>query len=164
MTLTTSHRLLPLLATLLLAGCVLEPKETASERRRLDRAAAVYELAVDRRDLPDIPSPASAPDLLRRAFLANGDLESAYFEWKAAMAQIPQVATWPNAMLAPSFSYMFSGGRMKSWDRTTLGLQFDPSENLELPFKTSKRGEIAYANARAAGARFREAKFRLQRQ
>src|SRR6185503_3989396 len=46
----------------------------------------------------------------------------------------------------------------------TATLQFDPSENLELPFKTSRRGQVAFASARAAGAKFREAKFRLQRQ
>src|SRR5205814_2675078 len=58
----------------------------------------------------------------------------------------------------------FSSEKIKSWDRTTVGLQFDPSENLEFPVKTSKRGQIALSNARAAGARFRETKFRIQRQ
>ncbi len=153
-----------ILATSLLAGCVLAPKESSRERDRIATAGIPYEPPPDKRDVPELPSPASWRNCLQRAFLANGDLEAAYFEWKAAMAQVPQVATWPNSMLAPSFSYLFSGGQMKSWDRTTLGVQFDPSENLELPFKTSKRGEIAYQNARAAAAKFREAKFKLQRQ
>ena len=157
-------RLAPATLALFLGGCVLAPKGTAPERDRVAQAGGTYEVAAEKRNLPDVPSPADWRAVLQRALLANGDLEAAYFQWKAAMSQIPQVATWPNAMLAPSFSYMFNGENMKAWDRTTLGLQFDPSENLELPFKTSKRGQVALANARAAGAKFREAKFRLQRQ
>ena len=157
-------RLVPVALALFLGGCVLAPKAAAPEHERVNEAGRPYEVAAEKRELPDVASPANWPDVLQRALLANGDLEAAYFEWKAGMAQIPQVASWPNSNLAPSFSYLFNGENMKAWDRTTLGLQFDPSENLELPFKTSKRGEVALANARAAGAKFREAKFRLQRQ
>lgn len=157
-------RFLPASVALLLSGCVLAPKETAPERQRLEQTGKPYETVAEKRELPDVPAPAAWRDVLHRALLANGDLEAAYFEWKAAMAQIPQVASWPNSNLSPSFSYMFSGENMKSWNRTTGTLQFDPAENLELPFKTSKRGQVALANARAAGAKFREAKFRLQRQ
>ena len=147
---------------MLLTGCVLAPKETRDEKARLDRAGEMYQS--EQRDLPELPSPSTWRNVLERALLANGDLEAGYFEWRASMAQIPQQATWPNSMLAPSFSYLFSGENMKSWDRTTLGVQFDPSNNLELPVKTSRRGRMALANARAAAARFREAKFKLQRQ
>jgi outer membrane protein TolC len=145
-----------------LTGCVLAPRETRDERAKLDVAGEPYRR--ERRDLAELPTPATWRDVLQRALLANGDLEASYFEWRAAMARIPQQAAWPNSMLAPSFSYLFSGGNMKSWDRTTLGLQFDPSRNLELPVKTSKRGRMALAEARAAAANFRETKFRLQRQ
>src|SRR5439155_13037355 len=127
---------------LLMSGCVLAPRETRQEQRRIDHAWSS-------RKAPELPAPATWRDVLERAMLSNGDLEAAYFEWKAAMARLPQVASWPNSNFAPSFSYMFSGERLKAWDRTTLGLQFDPSENLELPFKTSKRGQIALAEARA---------------
>src|SRR5256885_4068124 len=48
---------------------------------------------------------------LFRSFLANGDLEAAYFDWAAAFARIDQAANWPNSNLAPTFSYMFSGDR-----------------------------------------------------
>ena len=147
---------------MLLAGCVLAPKEAREEKARLDRAGETYQS--ERRELPELSSPATWRNVLERTLLANGELEASYFEWRAAMAQIPQTATWPNSMLAPSFSYLFSGENMKSWDRTTLGVQFDPSRNLEMPVKTSRRGKIALANARAAAAKFREAKFRLQRQ
>lgn len=153
-----------IVAPLLIVGCILAPKETEDEQRRLEKAGESYRLEADQRELPELSPKPPWQEVLHRALLANGDLEAAYFGWAAAMAQIPQVASWPNSNLAPSFSYMFSGENMKSWDRTTVSLQFDPSENLELPFKTSKRGEAALANARAAGERFREVKFRLQRQ
>lgn len=151
-------------AVTLLAGCVLAPKGTDAEKQRLADAGEPYEQAFDTRTLPELPPQPTWQQVLHRAFLANGDLEAAYFEWKAAMARIPQEASWPNTMLAPSFSYMFGGESMKAWDRTTLTAQFDPGNSLELPVKTAKRGEIALAEARAAAARFAAAKFNLQRQ
>jgi outer membrane protein TolC len=95
-------------------------------------------------------------------FLTNGDLEAAYFDWKSAMARIPQVANYPNTNLAPSFSYMFSNEQMKTWDRTTVNIGFDPMENLSFPTKVAKAGEAALENARAAGRKFEVVKFDLQ--
>src|SRR5437764_231399 len=120
----------------ILSGCVLTPKGADGEKDRLTRAGNSYETPVEKRAATELPAPASWRDVLERALLSNGDLEAAYFEWKAALARVPQAASWPNSSIAPSFSYMFSGGQIKSWDRSTVGLQFDPSENLELPVKT----------------------------
>src|SRR5258705_2880410 len=104
--------------TLLLSGCVLAPRGTRQEQGRLEAAGRTYEPRFDNRELPSLPDEPGWRDVLRRAFLANGDLEAAYFEWKAALTRIPQVANYPNTNLAPSFSYMFSGEQMKSFDRT----------------------------------------------
>src|SRR5207247_1799544 len=104
-----------LLVPLFVAGCVLTPKGMKKEQARLDAAGVHYERPVEARTLPELPPEPAWKDVLQRAFLANGDLEAAYFEWKAAMHRIPQVANYPNANLAPSFSYMFSGERMKSF-------------------------------------------------
>ena len=101
--------------------------------------------------------------MLSRAFLANGELESSYFEWKAAFTRIDQVATWPNSNVALSFGYLFSPGNMKAWDRTTIGAGFDPSMNLSLPVKIRTAGKVALDAAREAGDRFRAVKFDLQR-
>ena len=154
------------LALLLLAGgCVLTPRGTKEEQAAVEHAGrdAQYEETFDKRDLPDLPPNPQWRDVLQRAFLANGDLEAAYFEWKAAMARIPQAAGYPNSNLAPSFSYMFSGGRMKAWDRTTVNVGFDPMENLAFPTKVSQAGKVALEQARAAGKRFAAQKFELQR-
>src|SRR4051794_15265729 len=98
---------LVLALTMLLTGCVLAPRETRDEQHRLREAGETYD-SRDVKNLPDLPAVATWQDVLHRALLANGELEAAYFEWKAAMAQIPQSAVWPNAMLAPSFGYLFS--------------------------------------------------------
>jgi outer membrane protein TolC len=110
-----------------------------------------------------LPAVATWQDVLSRAFLANGELESSYFEWKAAFARIDQVATWPNSNVALSFGYLFSPGNMKTWDRTTVGAGFDPSMNLSLPVKIRAAGKVALDAAREAGDRFRAVKFDLQR-
>jgi outer membrane protein, heavy metal efflux system len=153
-----------LLTTLLLSGCVLAPPQTADEQNRLEAAghAHDYETPIDRRTLPDLPAPASWQDVLHRAFLANGALEAAYFDWKAALQRIPQVANWPNTNLAPTFSYMFSGERMKAFDRATVNVAFDPMENLSFPTKTAQAGKVALSEARAAGRRFEVKKFEIQ--
>lgn len=146
-----------------LNGCVLAPPGTAEEQARLDRASAPFEAPVEARQLPALPAPADWHDVLHRAFLANGELEAGYFEWKAALAQLGQAAAWPNTNLAVNFSYLFSAGNMKTWDRTTISVGFDPSMNLALPVKTQAAGKVALEAAREAGEKFRAIKFDLQR-
>lgn len=150
------------LASLFLPGCVLAPPGTAQEQRRLEQHSQ-FECPLEKRDLPPLPSPASWQDVLRQAFLANGELESSYFEWKAALARIDQAASWPNSSLMVGYSFMFSGGNMKAWDRSTFAFQPDPSMNLQLPIKPAQAGKVALQDARAAGYRFLALKFDLQR-
>ncbi|MBI3758952.1 MAG: TolC family protein, partial [Deltaproteobacteria bacterium] len=142
-----------------LGGCVLAPQGTSEEEAKLNSASPVFEPPVETRQLPALPRQALWRDVLRRAFFANGELESAYFEWKAALARIDQAARWPNSNVAVSFSYMFSPENIKSWDRTTIGVGFDPSMNLSLPIKVQTVGEIALEAARQAGEKLRAVKF-----
>jgi outer membrane protein TolC len=146
-----------------LSGCVLAPHGTEDEHTKLHAAALPFEPRIEARQLPELPAVVSWQDALSRAFLANGELESSYFEWRAAFARIDQVATWPNTNVALSFGYMFSPGNMKTWDRTTIGAGFDSSMNLSLPVKTRTAGKVALDAAREAGDRFRALKFDLQR-
>ncbi len=145
-------------------SCVLAPVGYDDERERAMAAGAPYEKPTEERDLPELGLRPTWREVLERAFAANGDLEAAYFEWRAAVERVEMAAGWPNTDLMPSFSYMFSDESMKAWDRTTVSLAFDASENLQLPVKTRKAAEVALADARAAGERFRAAKFALQRQ
>jgi outer membrane protein TolC len=146
-----------------LCGCVLAPQGTQEEQAKLYASGRGYELPAEKRTLADLPQPASWQDVLHRAFLANGDLESAYFEWQAAVAQIDQAAAWPNSNVQVGYEYMFSSQKMKAWNRTTLSAGFDPSVNLQLPIKAQQAGKVALEEARAAGYRFAAAKFDLQK-
>jgi outer membrane protein TolC len=150
-------------AGVLLSGCVLAPKGASEEQSAAQKAGEPYAQPFEQRAIPDLPADPTWRDVLQRAFLANGDLEAAYFEWKAALARIPQVANWPNTNLAPTFSYMFSSERMKSFDRTTVNVGFDPMENLAFPTKVAQAGKVALDEARAAGKRFESTKFDIQR-
>lgn len=146
-----------------LSGCVLAPHGTRDEQAKLHTASPHFEPRIEARQIPELPAVATWQDVLSRAFLANGELESSYFEWKAAFTRIDQAATWPNSNMALSFGYLFSPGNMKAWDRTTIGAGFDPSMNLSLPVKTRTAGKVALDAAREAGDRFRAVKFDLQR-
>jgi outer membrane protein TolC len=149
-------------ASVFLGGCVLAPKGTQAEQAKLTLASHPFERSVETRQLPELPTPADWRSVLHRALLANGDLESAYFDWKASMTRIDQAAAWPNSNVSLSFSYMFSPGKMKSWDRTTVSAGFDPAMNLSLPIKPISAGKVALEAARASGERFRAVKFDLQ--
>ena len=152
---------IPCAVILLLTGCVLRPPGVAGEKSRLDQAGQVYREPITPPELSDHPT---WQEVLHRAFLANGDLESAWYDWAAAFARIDQAANWPNSNLAPTFSYLFSGGKMKAWDRTTVNVGFDPMQNVSFPTKTARAGHQALENARAAGQRFAAKKFALQKQ
>jgi outer membrane protein, heavy metal efflux system len=146
-----------------LGGCVLAPQGTTEEQGKLNEVSGRFEPPVEARELPILPAQATWSDVLHRAFLANGELESAYFEWKAALIQIEQAAAWPNSKVAVGYSYMFSPENMKAWNRMTISGGFDPSMNLELPIKAETAGKVALEAAREAGEKFRAVKFELQR-
>jgi outer membrane protein TolC len=157
------HLHLSAFSTLLLSGCVLAPKGLDDERDALAQQGKAWSEPFEERVLPELADPPTSRDLLERAFLANGELEARYFEWKSALEEVSIAAGWPDTNLAPSFSYMVSGGQAKAWDRTTVNIGFDPMKNLSLPSKVRKAGELALENAREAGSRFAAAKFGLQR-
>lgn len=141
------------------AGCVLAPQGALEERARLSEAGAAYAAPVRRLVLPPDPD---WRELLRHAFLANGDLEAAYRAWAAAVENIDIAAGYPNTNASVGFEFLFSGDNLKGWDRTSLSLGFDPMQNLSFPTKVLAAGRIAYDEARAAGERFAQAKLDLQ--
>ncbi|MBS0197364.1 MAG: TolC family protein [Planctomycetes bacterium] len=146
-----------------LTGCALSPSGAKPEKARLAQAGKTFEPRFEERALPDLPDEPTWQDLLHRAFLANGDLELAYFDWKASVERIEMASAYPNSNVTLGYSYMFSSEKMKSFDRQTFSAGFDSSVNLSFPTKVMKKGEIALDEARATGERFRAAKFDLQR-
>jgi len=147
----------------LMSGCALTPEGTQHEQAKLAEAGKPYEPPVEQRSLPDLPASPTWQDVLHRAFLANGDLEASYFEWKAAVERIEMASAYPNSNVQVGYSYMFSSEKMKTFDRQTFAFGFDPSMNLSFPTKVQQKGRVALDEARAAGERFRTAKFDLQR-
>ncbi len=145
------------------SGCSLAPEGTDDERAKLGDAGKNYETPYEGRSLPDLPASPTWRDVLCRAFLANGDLEAAYFQWKSAMQRVDAASAYPNANVSLGFEYMFSAERMKSFDRSTLSAGFDPAMSLTLPVKTRQAAKVALDEARVAGEKFRVAKFELQR-
>ena len=142
-----------------LAGCALRPAGEKQERAALAQAGKPWEQPAEPPALPQAPT---LDDYLHRAFLANADLQAQYWQWRAAVEQIPQDSSWPR--VAVPFSVMFTKQNMSLWDRTTLGVQNDPMSNIPFPTKLATAGRRALDEARAAGERFRVAKFRLQGQ
>lgn len=146
-----------------IAGCSLAPEGTKQELARLQEAGRSFETPIEQRQVPELPESPTWREVLRRAFLVNGDLEASYFRWKAAAQRIDAASAWPNTNAALGFDYMFSGERMKSFDRATISAGFDSSATLMFPSKVEQAGRVALDEARVAGEQFRVAKFELQR-
>lgn len=142
----------------LLAGCALRPAGERQERLAAENAGRAW--ARESVELSPLPEQPTIEDYLQRAFLANAALQNRYWQWRAALEQVPQDASWPRVALP--FNVMFTKENMKLWDRTTLGVTNDPMTNIPWPTKLSTAGRRALEEARAAGRRFEEAKFLLQ--
>lgn len=142
-------------------GCVFAPDGTNAERERLTDAGRAYER--EDRALPELSESPTPDEFLARAALANGELEAAFHEWRAALARVDVEGAWPNTNVALDFEYMFSSGSASAFDRTTIGAGFDPMQNLDWPSETKRAAHVAFAEARAAGERFRAARFALAR-
>jgi outer membrane protein TolC len=145
------------------SGCVLAPRAARDERLRAERAGTPWVQPRTERARPPLAAAPGWRELLRHALLANGDLEAAYHEWRAALAGIDVAAAYPNTNLSLEYEYLFSDEKLKSWDRNTFVLGFDPMQNLSFPTKALAAGRTALAEAQAAGDRFLAAKLALQR-
>jgi len=148
---------------LTVTGCVLAPRATRDERLRAERAGKPWARPRAERTLPALSPAPGWRELLRHALLANGDLEAAYHDWRTALAGIDVAAAYPNTNLSLEYEYLFSDEKLKSWDRNSFTLGFDPMQNLSFPTKALAAGRTALADARAAGDRFLAAKLALQR-
>lgn len=155
--------MVPLVISAVLSGCALRPSGADQERARMETAERPYRQPADERSVSELPSKPNWRDVLYRAFMANGDLEASFFEWKAAVERVDIASAWPNSNVALGYSYALGPGQMKTFDRMTFTGGFDSMKNLSFPTKVAQDGKVAFAQAQAAGERFRAAKFELQR-
>lgn len=146
----------------LLPGCVLAPEGLREEADRAAGAGEGYRAPVEERALPELPPQPSWDDFVRRALAANGEVEAAWASWVAAIERVSVEAGWPNTNLALDFSTAIGAGG-SLWERSTVGLGFDPMEMLALPAKTKAKGRVALEEARAAGHRFDAARLSVRR-
>src|SRR3954466_1141383 len=72
---------IPLMLT---AGCTFHPIGEREERQSAQRAGAPFIQRVDQRNIPDLPANPTPQDLVRRALIANANLERLYWDWRAA--------------------------------------------------------------------------------
>jgi outer membrane protein TolC len=145
------------------SGCSLVPPETKAEVQRADAAGRIYAQPHEKRAARELPADPTWQDVLQRAFLVDGDLEAAYWEWRAALERVRIAGAYPNSNVQVGFDYMFSSENLKAWNRTTISGGFDPSMTLRMPQKVQQAARAALAQAQAAGHRFENAKFTLQR-
>src|SRR5436309_233624 len=84
------RRLFIVIALVLVAlpGCTFHPAGEAEERRKADEAGKAF-----KKELPPLPGNASLQQILDYALLSNAELEQRYWEWRAAIEQIPQSGT-----------------------------------------------------------------------
>ncbi len=143
-----------------LGGCTVHPPGEREERAAVMKAGAPFAPRSEARELPPLPPEASPDDLVRYAMLANGDLEQRYWQWRAAVEQVPQDATQTttlNVALGTTFMRGHTDAR-----GTTLTLGNDPMTDIKLPGKLDAAGRLSLENARAAGLRFRKAQLELR--
>ncbi|MDB5174109.1 MAG: outer rane efflux protein [Phycisphaerales bacterium] len=139
-----------------LAGCTVHPPGE-SEERNAARAAGTPFVHRQAQPLPERPT---EDDMVRRAMESNPELEQKYWEWRAAIEQIPQDGT-QSTNLALFAGLGITNGSTRL-DSTTLGLGNDPMADIVLPPKLSTAARRALENARAAGLRFRKTQFELR--
>ena len=149
---------------LLVAGCVMKPKGAVEMETKLEETGRQYVKPFEKRALPELPTPATWRDVLYRGLLANGEVESAYFEWSAAVQRVTEQGAWPNSNVQVGADYSLKPSNMKAWDRTTLSVGFDSAMNLSAPIKIRKQAQVAYQAAQESAQRYRGAKFKVQRQ
>jgi len=144
------------------SGCVLAPRAAREEQAAVARAGEAYAVPFDERVLPELPAAPTWRDVLRRALVANGELEEAYYAWAAAVHRIDQAGAYPNTPFSLDVSRALSGAG-DGFDRTSLVFGFDPMEDLAFPTKVYQAATVATDEARTAGRRLVALRFDLQR-
>ena len=144
----------------LLAGCTIHPVGEREERKSAVAAGRPFERPLTTRELKPLPAFPSPEDLAQTAMQTSGDLEQRYWQWRAAIEQIPQDGT-QSTTINVSLGSAITRGRIDSRN-TTLTIGNDPMTDIKWPGKLDAAARAALENARAAGIRFRKAQFELR--
>jgi outer membrane protein TolC len=143
-----------------LAGCTVHPPGERAERAAALRSGEPFEKRFEVREVAALPSNPTPDQLVEFALLNNAALEQHYWEWRAAIEQIPQDAT-QSSTLNISAGTAITNGRA-GWNSSTVGLSNDPMTDIKWPGKLDAAARQSLENARAAGLRFIKAKYELR--
>jgi outer membrane protein, heavy metal efflux system len=150
------HLILPLA----LAGCTLHPPGERAERDNAAQLGTPYVHRIDQRNISPLPTNPTLDQVTDFALLNNAELEQRYWEWIAAIEQVPQDGT-QSATLNIGSSTTITRGK-SSWSASSLTLGNDPMTDIKWPGKLDAAARQSLENAKAAGMRFAKAKFELR--
>ena len=148
------------LGVLGLAGCTVHPPGERAERRAAAEAGRPFRERFEHRPAPPLPENPTPDDLVRYAVLSNAEVEQRYWEWRAAIEQVPQDGTQPTNLAV--FGGLSIERGTTSLNMATLSAGNDPMADILLPPKLSVAARRTLENARAAGLRFRKAQYDLR--
>ena len=143
-----------------MTGCTVHPRGEQAKRNAAFAAGRPFTATTSQRQILPLSVRPAPDELVRYAWLTNAELEQRYWEWCAAIEQIPQDGTQATN-LAISAGTTVSRGKI-SRESTILTALNDPMGDLVFPEKLSIAAPPALENAHAAGLRFHQAKFDLR--
>jgi outer membrane protein TolC len=144
----------------MIVGCTVHPTGEHEERNAAQTAGKSFEKPIEDRQLPQLPDNPSPGQLVQYSLLTNAELEQRYWEWRAAIEQIPQDGSQTSTLNLAAGTAITRG--QGSLSASTLALSNDPMTDIKWPSKLDAAAQQALENARAAGRRFRKAQFELR--
>jgi len=142
-------------------GCTIHPDGENQLRQVADKAGTPFTRPYTQRQLPTLPPDASPEQLFHYAMLNNPGVEQAYWQWQAAIEQIPQAGTEMTVPMISGNPALENGGFSAA--NTTLGLSNMTSSDIRWPSKPAADAQIALQQARAAEWNFFSTSYTLRR-
>ncbi len=149
------------IALIAAAGCTFSPHGETAIRRQADTAGRPFALPPPRRHPQPLPAVPTPRQLVSRALVESPDVEAAYWQWRAAIEEIPQQGTEPTVPMLGATIGLQSGATSAAG--TMLQLANMSSAPIEWPIKPLTQARAALQRAYAAGWNYRRAQFAARR-
>jgi outer membrane protein, heavy metal efflux system len=124
--------------------------------RNIDPAVDMRAYPATYTDAPALPEGARLDDYVQYAMKNNPELEAAFYQWRTALEQVPQVRTLPDPMA--SFSIVLDQVEREA---EYMGERYTLSQTFPWFGKLSLEGEMAVAMADAAAQRLEAVRLQL---
>lgn len=157
---TSLSRLLPIVLLVGLTGCTVYLPGEHEERVMALQEGKPFEKPVEAREAPPLRENPTRDQLVEYALLNNAELEQHYWEWRAAIEQIPQDGTQTSTLNIAAGTNITHGHT--SWGSSALALSNDPMTDIKWPGKLDAAARQTLETARASGERFIKAKYDLR--